>query len=137
MRYEQAKMLSEEKFLRLIGIKRTTFNTMIEILSAEMRAKKAKGGRKNKLSIEDQLLMAFEYIIEYRMYFHVSQSYGVSESSAYKTIKWIEDTLIQRREFVLPGRKALRESDMEYEVIIVDAKETTIERPKNRIDIIW
>ena len=102
-------MLSEEKFLRLIGIKRTTFNTMIEILSAEMRAKKAKGGRKNKLSIEDQLLMAFEYIIEYRMYFHVSQSYGVSESSAYKTIKWIEDTLIQRKEFALSERKALTE----------------------------
>ncbi|MFN8510285.1 MAG: transposase family protein [Deinococcaceae bacterium] len=110
---------------------------MIEILSTEMRAKKAKGGRKNKLSIEDQLLMAFEYIIEYRMYFHVSQSYGVSESSAYKTIKWIEDTLIQRKEFTLPGRKALRESDIEYELIIVDVTETTIERPKKTKEILF
>ncbi|MFN8509634.1 MAG: transposase family protein [Deinococcaceae bacterium] len=87
---------------------------MIEILSEENTRKKARGGRKNKLRIEDQLLMAFEYIREYRTYFHVSQSYGVSEISAHKTIKWIEDILIQRKEFTLPGRKALRESDMEY-----------------------
>ena len=38
--------------------------------------------------------MALEYIREYRTYFHTSQSYGVSESSAYKTIKWVEITLI-------------------------------------------
>jgi len=74
--------------------------------------------------------MAFEYIREYRTYFHVSQSYGVSESTAYKTIRWIEDTLIRRKEFALPGRKALRESDMEYEVVIVDSTEPEIERPK-------
>ncbi|MFN8509152.1 MAG: transposase family protein [Deinococcaceae bacterium] len=87
-----------------------------------MSSKKAKGGRKNKLSIEDQLLMAFEYTREYRTYFHVNQSYGVSESSAYKKGKRIQDTLIQRKEFALPGKKSLRESDMEYEVIIVDVK---------------
>ena len=42
MRYEQAKMLSKEKLQRLIGIKRITFNTMIEISSTEMRAKRQK-----------------------------------------------------------------------------------------------
>ena len=137
VRYEQVKMLPDEKFRRLVGIKRTTFNTMIEILSEENTRKKARGGRKNKLRIEDQLLMAFEYIREYRTYFHVSQSYGVSESTAYKTIRWIEDTLIRRKEFALPGRKALRESDMEYEVIIVDATETGIERPKKTEEILF
>ena len=81
--------------------------------------------------------MAFEYIREYRTYFHVSQSYGVSESTAYKTIRWIEDTLIRRKEFALPGRKALRESDMEYEVIIVDATEPEIERPKKTEEILF
>lgn len=35
--------------------------------------------------------MALEYSREYRTYFHTSQHDGVSESSAYKTIKWIED----------------------------------------------
>ncbi len=74
--------------------------------------------------------MALEYIREYRTYFHTSQSYGVSESSAYKTIKWIEDTLIKHPDFSLPGRKALLKSDMEYELVLIDATESPIERPK-------
>lgn len=74
--------------------------------------------------------MALEYLREYRTYYHVSQSYGLSESSAYKGIKWIEDTLIQHPTFKLPGRKALQQSEMVYEVIYVDATETPIERPK-------
>lgn len=74
--------------------------------------------------------MALEYIREYRTYFHTSQSYGVSESSTYKTIKWIEDTLIKHPDFSLPGRKALLKSDMEYELVLIDATESPIERPK-------
>ncbi len=74
--------------------------------------------------------MALEYIREYRTYFHVSQSYGVSESSSYKTIRWIEDVLIKRPNFALPGRKALLKSDMDYEVVLIDATETPCERPK-------
>src|SRR6185312_11624404 len=92
--------------------------------------KKSQGGRKNKLSIEDQLLMTLEYIREYRTYFHISQSYGISESSAYKTVKWVEDTLIKHPDFALPGRKALMKSDMEYEVVLIDTTESPIERPK-------
>jgi hypothetical protein len=56
--------------------------------------------------------MVLEYIREYRTYFPTGQSYGVSESSAYKTIKWIEDTLIKHPDFSLPGRKALLKSVM-------------------------
>jgi hypothetical protein len=130
MKYEQIQGLEEDKFRRLTGVKRTTFDKMINILNDADIKKKAKGGRKNKLCIEDQLLMALEYIREYRTYFHTSQSYGVSESSAYKTVKWIEDTLIKHPDFSLPGRKALLKSDMEYEVVLIDATETPIERPK-------
>ncbi len=130
MKYPQIQGLEEDKFRRLTGVKRSTFEKMISILNDANMKKKAKGGRKNKLCIEDQLLMALEYIREYRTYFHTSQSYGVSESSAYKTIKWVEDTLIKHPDFSLPGRKALLKSDMEYEVVLIDATETPIERPK-------
>ena len=75
--------------------------------------------------------MTLEYLREYRTYFHISQSYGVSESSAYKTVKWIEDTLIKHPDFALPGRKALLKSDIEYGIVLIDATETPIERPKN------
>ena len=130
MKYESIKDRGDEKFCRLTGIQRSTFEKMIGILSEADKKKKVRGGRKNKLSLEDRLLMSLEYIREYRTYFHVSQSYGVSESTAHDTIKWVENTLIKHPDFALPGRKALLKSDMEYEVVLIDATETPIERPK-------
>ena len=67
---------------------------MVEILAAANKSKEAKGGRKNKLRIEDLLLLALEYMREYRTCFHIAKNYGVSESSAYKTTVWVENTLI-------------------------------------------
>ena len=130
MKYSQIKDLKEELFRRLTGIKDGTFNRMVQIMSEADKKKKAKGGRRNKLSIEDRLLMALEYLREYRTYFHISRSYGVSESAAYLSIKWVEDTLIKHPDFALPGRKALLKSDVEYSVVLVDASETPIQRPK-------
>jgi hypothetical protein len=74
--------------------------------------------------------MALEYMREYRTYFHIAQSYGVSESAAYKSIRWVEDTLVKHPDFALPGRKQLLKNEMEYEVILIDATETPIQRPK-------
>ena len=130
MKFEKAKDLDNEKFRRLTGVKRSTFDQMISILLESHKTKKARGGRSNKLRIEDMLLMSLEYLREYRTYFHISQSYNVSESTAYKTIRWVEDTLIKHPLFALPGRKELLKSDREYEIILIDATETPIERPK-------
>lgn len=132
MKYDQIKDLSEEQFRRLTGVKKNTFKKMFEILREADEKKKARGGRKSKLSIENQLLMALEYIREYRTYFHIAKSYEVSESVAYKIIRWVEDSLIKHPDFALPGRKALLKSDMEYEVVLIDACETPIERPKKK-----
>jgi hypothetical protein len=48
----------------------------------------------------------------------------------YRTIRWVEDTLIKEGTFSLPGRKALLKSEVEYEVILIDATESPIERPQ-------
>ena len=130
MKYNQIKDLKAEKFRRLTGVKRSTFIKMCQILEEAEKKKKAKGGRRNKLCLEDQLLIALEYMREYRTYFHIGKSYGVSESSTYKTVRWVEDTLIKHPDFALPGRKALLKSDIDYEIILIDATETPIERPK-------
>jgi hypothetical protein len=132
MKFEIVKDLDEEKFRRLTGVKRTTFDRIIDILEESINNRKTNKGRKKKLSIENMLLMTLEYIREYRTYFHISQSYSVSESNAYKTVKWVEDTLIKHPDFALPGRKALLKSDMEYEIVLVDASESPIERPKKK-----
>lgn len=130
MKFSQIENEAQEKFRRLTGIKRTTFDLMISILNRAEAELKAQGGKPNKLSIEDRLLMTLEYLREYRTYFHISRSYGISESACYRNIRWVEDTLIKDGQFSLPGRKALLKSDVEYEVVLIDATETPIERPK-------
>jgi len=94
MKYDQIKLLEDEKFRRLTGVKKATFENMTLILEEAEIKKKARGGRRSKLSIED--------------------------------------TLIKHPDFALPGRKALLKSDMEYEVVLIDATETQIERPKKK-----
>ncbi len=130
MRFEQVKAESADNFRRLTGVKRTTFDVMVSILREAEAVLKAQGGKPNKLVIEDRLFMTLEYLREYRTYFHISRSYGISESSCYRNIRWVEDTLIKDGQFSLPGRKALLKSDVEYEVVLIDATESPIERPK-------
>ena len=137
MRFEQIKGEAQEEFRRLTGIKRTTFDIMVTILREAEALLKNQGGKPNKLTIEERLLMALEYLREYRTYFHISRSYGISESACYRNIRWVEDTLIKDGAFSLPGRKALLKSDVEYELVLIDATETPIERPKkNKSSII-
>jgi Helix-turn-helix of DDE superfamily endonuclease len=130
MRYEKLKEFKDEEFRRLTGIKRTTFEKIIGILKEAEKKKKNRGGKPNKLIIEDRLLMALEYLREYRTYFRVATSYEISESACYRNIVWIENVLIKHPDFALPGRKALLKNDVEYDVILIDATETPIERPK-------
>lgn len=130
MKFEQIKEEPLDGFRRLTGIKRTSFDVMINILREGESVLKAQGGKPNKLSIEDRLLMTLEYLREYRTYFHISRSYGISESTCYRNIRWVEDTLIKDGQFSLPGRKALLKSDVEYEVVLIDATESPIERPQ-------
>lgn len=82
------------------------------------------------MSLEDQVLMTLEYLREDRTYFHIATSWGVDESTAYRIIRTVEDTLIQSRKFRLPGKKKLLEPDHAIEVVVVDVTESPIERPK-------
>ncbi len=80
--------------------------------------------------MEDRLLLTLEYLREYRTYFHIASSYGIHETTAICISRWVENVLVRSKAFSLPGRKALLKSDMEYEVILVDATESPCERPK-------
>ena len=130
MRYEESAALTEGQFQRLTGVKRPIFERMLGELRMARAKKKARGGHPNKLSVEDTLMMALEYLREYRTYFHIGGSYGISESYAYKLVRWVEETLIKSGNFSLPGKKALVKSDADYKIVLVDVTETPIERPK-------
>jgi hypothetical protein len=126
MRYETVKMLKAEEFKRLTGVSREMFEKMLRVLQKEMRD----FGRPPKLDRSDQLLMTLMYWREYRTEFHIGISYGVSEATVCRTIQKVENVLMKSGEFRLPGRKALQPSNTLIEVVLIDATEQPIERPK-------
>jgi hypothetical protein len=130
MKNENINGYSNGQFRRITGVSRGTFERMLEILRAKQKGKHTKGGRNPKLSLREMLLAALEYWREYRTYAHIAASYGIHESNMYRLIKWVEDVLIKDGTFSLPGKKALVQSDTEYEIVLIDAAETPIERPK-------
>lgn len=132
--YDKIIKLSDEKFRRKTGVKRNTFLLMVKLVTEKELERKKLSGRPSKLSYEDQVLMMLEYLREYRTYFSIGGIYGVSEANSYKIIKKVEDILIKSREFRLPSRKEI-ENNIELQVLVVDASESKIERPKKSKEI--
>ena len=127
MRYEAIRELKSEAFKRLTGVKPEIFKQMVGVLREAETCKK-KSGRPSKLPLEDKLLLAMSYWREYRTQFHIAASYGLHESSANRIITQVEDTLIRSGAFSLPKRREVAETD--WTVVLVDATESPIERPK-------
>lgn len=86
MKYEKLSEYSNEKFRRVTGVKRATFEKMTEILRKAYAEKHRRRGRMPKLSIEDLLLATLEYLREYWTYAHIVASYGIAESNIYRGI---------------------------------------------------
>ncbi|WP_342265907.1 hypothetical protein [Spiroplasma endosymbiont of Villa modesta] len=68
MIFENLKKLKNEEFYRYFGIKRFHFNEMLEKLIEIEKLEKNKG-RKNKLSVEERLMMTLLYWKEYYTFF--------------------------------------------------------------------
>ena len=111
------------EFKRLTGVKRETFERMLEVLQQSERQKKHAGT--SKLSLADQLLLTLMYWREYRTQFHIAKSYGL------RIIRKVEGALAASGTFKLPGKRAARSAEgVELSFVVVDATETPVERPK-------
>lgn len=77
MEHKKIKRLSAGAFRRLTDVKPEVFKDMVAVLQGAEDARRLRGGYKERrLGVEDQLLM----MLEYRTYFHIGQSRGLSES---------------------------------------------------------
>ncbi len=126
MFYADASSLKPPVFKRLTGVWPDTFSAMSAALAQHLPT----GGRRAKYCPEDRLLMTLMYWREYRTYAHIAHTYGLSESAVCRTIHAVENALLRSGAFTLPGKKALTKSDINFEVVVVDATECPVERPK-------
>ena len=130
MEIQGCEGMPEETFRRLTGVRKRTCAEMAAVLEIADAALKKQGGKPNRLTVATRLRMTLEDWREYRTYLHIGHSDGVSESAAYRTIRWCEDVLITSGAFTLPGKHALLTNDRAYEVVLIDATETPVERPQ-------
>ena len=129
MEYNKARKLSANRFKRLTGVQKRTFKQMVELVKNEEKKKK-KPGCPCKLRIEDQVLMTLQYLREYRTQYHIGTDWGVSESTVCRITQKIENILIRSGVFSLPGKKELRQKEIEEKVVAMDVTESPIEKPK-------
>jgi hypothetical protein len=132
MHYKDIQDIKDAHFRRLVGVKRPVFEKMVAVVTdyKEKHRKHKNRGRPPKLTIADLVLVMLMYYREYRTFFHVGRSYGMSEGQCYRIVIKIESILIASKLFHLPGKKKLTENGVEFEVVIVDVTESPVERPK-------
>lgn len=58
------------------------------------------------------------------------RSYDFRESTAYKTVRWIKDTLIKHRDFTLPSGKVRLKNEVEYDIVLIYATENQLKSQK-------
>lgn len=126
MFYAAVQHLKPTDFKRLTGVIPATFLAMCDALEQHLPT----FGRPPKLCREDRLLMTLMYWREYRTQFHIAQTYGLSEASVSRTLRAVEDALARSGQFTLPGKKALTQSQWQFQVVVVDATECPVERPQ-------
>ncbi len=132
MFWKEVKTLKSTDFKRLTGVTNSTFQLLVEAVNEYDTSVRKRGrtGRKSHLITEDKLLLTLMYLREYRTMFHIGVAYGLSESNVCRTIKFVEQALINHPSLHLPGKRVLTQSDNTFEVVLIDVAETPIERPK-------
>jgi len=127
---ERITILPGTRYKELFGVEKATFEVMLKAVEFAYAKEHIQGGKPPKLSALDRLVITLCYWREYRAYQHIAFDYGVNKSTISRIITWTEDILVKDGIFSLPSKRVFEQSNNEIEVIIVDATEQAIERPK-------
>ena len=127
---ERIGKLSPDRYQELFGVRKPTFDKMLDILECAYKELHEQGGRPPRLSVLDKLVVTLGYYHDYRTMSNIAFDYDVSKSRISDAVKWVENTLIQDGTFSLPSKRELVKADTEIVIAIVDATEQETERPK-------
>lgn len=131
MKYAELQERPDKEFKRLTGVRKDTFDLLVAAWQEELKSRwknEKNGGRKRRLEPTDEVLLTLMYWREYRTYFHIATTFGVSETTVFRIIRDIEDCCIKKPELQLPGRRTLQKDN--EETLLIDVTEIAIERPQ-------
>lgn len=123
--------LKENEYQELFGVKKATFDKMLEILTEQFKKEHIRGGKPPKLCVLDKLIIMLCYYREYRTMQHIAFDYNVTKATICNSIHWVEKTLIKSGVFRLPSKRELY-NDTKIETVLIDATEVEIERPQKK-----
>jgi hypothetical protein len=128
MFWNQMQQGSAEDFKRATGVNREVFEELMVSVRSSWQPKIARQRKPAKLSLEDKVLMLLMFYREYRTFYHIGLTYGVSASTVCRTIRDIEAVLEACPKFQLPDWQN-RSTGVSLELIFIDVTESPIERP--------
>jgi hypothetical protein len=126
----QEKDTAAVAFKRVYGVRPETFEKMSRILQERFDVMHKAGGSPPKLTVEDKLYITLKYLRDYRSQESLAADYKVCKGTICLSIRWVEDTLAQHKDFKLPGKRVLRRRSANIQHVVVDATESPINRPK-------
>jgi predicted DNA-binding protein YlxM (UPF0122 family) len=130
--------LKESEYLETLGVRKVTFDKMLEELTRAYGEQRHKGGRLNyKLTLTDKLIITLIYLREYRTMHSIAVDYNVSKNEVWKVIRWVENTLIKSEFLHIDGKKVLLNPDSKIEAILIDVTECEIERPQKKQNLYY
>lgn len=130
------KKKTKKDFKRQYGVTHEVYLMMLNYLEKAEKKLKSKGGKPNKLSVEERLQMTLAYWKEYPTYFSLGKSWGISESACYRNVVWIEENLVKSKLFALPKKSTIMQ-DKSIKQIVVDATEIPVERPQEKQELYY
>lgn len=117
--------LTDAQFKRVLGISRPLFAELLSYLQTFQSPR----GRPCKLEAEAQLTLSLTYWRDYSSLLTLGSQYGISETSAWRVVRRVEDRLLQSGLLSLPKTPSGRGVETSVETL-VDVTEIPIERPK-------
>ncbi len=112
-RWKEMQDVTDEEFLRQVGVPRAHFATILEKVQAYLETERTRNRMKNRgvktteLPVEDRVLLTFYYLRHHPTFQNLGDVFGISQGYANKRYHEYLDILV--KVLRLPGRKALRD----------------------------
>lgn len=100
---DRVKNANDEEFRRVVGIKRTTSQAMVELVDEDYRQVHQRRGRRSKLDPEAKVLITLDYLQNYGTFLELSFKYGVSETTARTIVERVENVLVRNEKKIISG----------------------------------
>ena len=121
--------LPEADYFGMFGVRKPTFEKMLNLLENAYAERHRRGGSTPRLSVLDKLVVTLGYYHDYRTMQNIAFDYDVAKSRISDAVKWVEQTLARDGAFALPSKRVLAKAESPVAIAVIDVTECETQRP--------